>query len=94
MCLPNHYSSLTENSPIGSSGAEFFDHLTRHSVLRGFLLSALFTLALIVIVPPAFSQDSSDPNFQKSLAEDPLAESDADLGLEEEPMAESSAEIR
>ncbi len=93
MCLPNHYSSLTENSPIGSSGAEFFDHLTRHSVLRGFLLSALFTLALIVIVPPAFSQDSSDPNFQKSLAEDPLAESDEVLGLEEDPLAESDADL-
>ena len=91
MCLLNRYSAQTEYSPTGSPEAAIFTLLTMKQVLPVLLLSFLFSLAFILIVPPAFPQEKNDSGFQESLEEDPLAELDADLGLEEDPLAESDA---
>ena len=91
MCLLNRYSAQTEYSPTGSPEAAIFTLLTMKQVLPVLLLSFLFSLAFILIVPPAFPQEKNDSGFQESLEEDPLAELDADLGLEEDPFAESDA---
>ena len=93
MCLLNRYSAQTEYSPTGSPEAAIFTLLTMKQVLPVLLLSFLFSLAFILIVPPAFPQDKNDSGFQESLEEDPLAELDADLGLEEDPLAESDADL-
>ena len=93
MCLLNRYSAQTEYSPTGSPEAAIFTLLTMKQVLPVLLLSFLFSLALILIVPPAFPQEKNDSGFQESLEEDPLAELDADLGLEEDPLAESDADL-
>jgi len=93
MCLLNRYSAQTEYSPTGSPEAAIFTLLTMKQVLPVSLLSFLFSLAFILIVPPAFPQDKNDSGFQESLEEDPLAELDADLGLEEDPLAESDADL-
>ena len=93
MCLLNRYSAQTEYSPTGSPEAAIFTLLTMKQVLPVLLLSFLFSLALILIVPPAFPQEKNDTGFQESLEEDPLAELDADLGLEEDPLAESDADL-
>ena len=93
MCLLNRYSAQTEYSPTGSPEAAIFTLLTMKQVLPVLLLSFLFSLAFILIVPPAFPQEKNDSGFQESLEEDPLAELDADLGLEEDPLAESEADL-
>ena len=93
MCLLNRYSAQTEYSPTGSPEAAIFTLLTMKQVLPVLLLSFLFSLALILIVPPAFPQEKNDSGFQESLEEDPLAELDADLGLAEDPLAESDADL-
>ena len=93
MCLLNRYSAQTEYSPTGSPEAAIFTLLTMKQVLPVSLLSFLFSLAFILIVPPAFPQEKNDSGFQESLEEDPLAELDADLGLEEDPLAESDADL-
>ena len=93
MCLLNRYSAQTEYSPTGSPEAAIFTLLTMKQVLPVLLLSFLFSLAFILIVPPAFPQEKNDSGFQESLEEDPLAELDADLGLEEDPLAESDADL-
>ena len=93
MCLLNRYSAQTEYSPTGSPEAAIFTLLTMKQVLPVSLLSFLFSLAFILIVPPAFPQDKNDSGFQESLEEDPLAELDADLGLAEDPLAESDADL-
>ena len=93
MCLLNRYSAQTEYSPTGSPEAVIFTLLTMKQVLPVLLLSFLFSLAFILIVPPAFPQEKNDSGFQESLEEDPLAELDADLGLEEDPLAESDADL-
>ena len=93
MCLLNRYSAQTEYSPTGSPEAAIFTLLTMKQVLPVLLLSFLFSLAFILIVPPAFPQDKNDSGFQESLEEDPLAELDADLGLEEDPFAESDVDL-
>ena len=93
MCLLNRYSAQTEYSPTGSPEAAIFTLLTMKQVLPVSLLSFLFSLAFILIVPPAFPQEKNDSAFQESLEEDPLAELDADLGLEEDPLAESDADL-
>ncbi|HIA58125.1 MAG TPA: hypothetical protein EYN97_12125, partial [Candidatus Lambdaproteobacteria bacterium] len=93
MCLLNRYSAQTEYSPTGSPEAAIFTLLTMKQVLPVLLLSFLFSLAFILIVPPAFPQEKNDSGFQESLEEDPLAELDADLGLAEDPLAESDADL-
>ena len=93
MCLLNRYSAQTEYSPTGSPEAAIFTLLTMKQVLPVSLLSFLFSLAFILIVPPAFPQEKNDSGFQESLEEDPLAELDADLGLAEDPLAESDADL-
>ena len=93
MCLLNRYSAQTEYSPTGSPEAAIFTLLTMKQVLPVSLLSFLFSLAFILIVPPAFPQEKNDSGFQESLEEDPLAELDADLGLEEDPFAESDVDL-
>ena len=93
MCLLNRYSAQTEYSPTGSPEAAIFTLLTMKQVLPVLLLSFLFSLALILIVPPAFPQEKNDSGFQESLEKDPLEELDADLGLEEDPLAESDADL-
>ena len=93
MCLLNRYSAQTEYSPTGSPEAAIFTLLTMKQVLPVLLLSFLFSLAFILIVPPVFPQDKNDSGFQESLEEDPLAELDADLGLAEDPLAESDADL-
>ena len=93
MCLLNRYSAQTEYSPTGSPEAAIFTLLTMKQVLPVLLLSFLFSLAFILIVPPAFPQDKNDSGFQESLEEDPLAELDADLGLAEDPLEESDADL-
>ena len=93
MCLLNRYSAQTEYSPTGSPEAAVFTLLTMKQVLPLSLLSFLFSLAFILIVPPAFPQEKNDSGFQESLEEDPLAELDADLGLAEDPLAESDADL-
>ena len=93
MCLLNRYSAQTEYSPTGSPEAAIFTLLTMKQVLPVSLLSFLFSLAFILIVPPAFPQEKNDSGFQESLEEDPLAELDADLGLEEDPLAESDEDL-
>ena len=93
MCLLNRYSAQTEYSPTGSPEAAIFTLLTMKQVLPVLLLSFLFSLAFILIVPPAFPQEKNDSGFQERLEEDPLAELDADLGLEEDPLAESDADL-
>ncbi|HIN47811.1 MAG TPA: hypothetical protein EYM80_06275 [Deltaproteobacteria bacterium] len=93
MCLLNRYSAQTEYSPTGSPEAAIFTLLTMKQVLPVLLLSFLFSLAFILIVPPAFPQDKNDSGFQESLKEDPLAKLDADLGLAEDPLTESNADL-
>ncbi|HIB94042.1 MAG TPA: hypothetical protein EYO60_07075 [Candidatus Lambdaproteobacteria bacterium] len=93
MCLLNRYSAQTEYSPTGSPEAAIFTLLTMKQVLPVLLLSFLFSLAFILIVPPAFPQEKNDSGFQESLEEDPLAELDADLGLAEDPLTESNADL-
>ena len=93
MCLLNRYSAQTEYSPTGSPEAAIFTLLTMKQVLPVSLLSFLFSLAFILIVPPAFPQEKNDSGFQESLEEDPLAELDADLGLEEDPLADTDFDL-
>ena len=93
MCLLNHCSAQTEFPQTGSPDAVFPVHLTRKLVLSGILLSFLLSFFFLFSVPSAFSQETSDPDFQESLEEDPLAEKVPDLGLEEDPLAETSPDL-
>ena len=93
MCLLNHCSAQTEFPQTGSPDAVFPVHLTRKLVLSGILLSFLLSFFFLFSVPSAFSQETSDPDFQESLEEDPLAETVPDLGLEEDPLAETSPDL-
>ena len=93
MCLLNHCSAQTEFPQTGFPDAVFPVHLTRKLVLSGILLSFLLSFFFLFSVPSAFSQETSDPDFQESLEEDPLAETVPDLGLEEEPLAETSPDL-
>ena len=93
MCLLNHCSAQTEFPQTGSPDAVFPVHLTRKLVLSGILLSFLLSFFFLFSVPSAFSQETSDPDFQESLEEDPLAETVPDLGLEEDPLAGTSPDL-
>ena len=93
MCLLNHCSAQTEFPQTGSPDAVFPVHLTRKLVLSGILLSFLLSFFFLFSVPSAFSQETSDPDFQESLEEDPLAETVPDLGLEEDPLAETVPDL-
>ena len=93
MCLLNHCSAQTEFPQTGSPDAVFPVHLTRKLVLSGILLSFLLSFFYLFSVPSAFSQETSDPDFQESLEEDPLAETVPDLGLEEDPLAGTSPDL-
>jgi len=93
MCLLNHCSAQTEFPQTGSPDAVFPVHLTKKLVLSGILLSFLLSFFFLFSVPSAFSQETSDPDFQESLEEDPLAETVPDLGLEEDPLAETVPDL-
>ena len=93
MCLLNHCSAQTEFPQTGSPDAVFPVHLTRKLVLSGILLSFLLSFFYLFSVPSAFSQETSDPDFQESLEEDPLAETVPDLSLEEDPLAGTSPDL-
>ena len=89
MCILNHCSAQTEFFKTGFTDAVFPVYLTIKPDLSLFLFSFLLSISLIFSVPSAFSQDNTDKNFQESLEEDLLTESDPDLGLEEDPLTES-----
>jgi len=93
MCILNHCSAQTKFFQTGFTDAVFPVHLTRKLVLSGILLSFLLSSFFLYSVPFAFSQETSDPDFQESFEEDPLTESDPDLGLEEDPLTETSPDL-
>ena len=93
MCILNHCSAQTEFFKTGFTDAVFPVYLTIKPDLSLFLFSFLLSISLIFSVPSAFSQDNTDKNFQESLEEDPLTESDPDLGLEEDPLTESGPDL-
>jgi len=93
MCILNHCSAQTEFFKTGFTDAVFPDYLTIKPDLSLFFFSFLLFISLIFSVPSAFSQDNTDKNFQESLEEDPLTESDPDLGLEEDPLTESGPDL-
>ena len=93
MCILNHCSAQTEFFKTGFTYAVFPVYLTIKPDLSLFLFSFLVSISLIFSAPSAFSQDNTDKNFQESLEEDPLTESDPDLGLEEDPLTESGPDL-
>ena len=92
MCLLNRCSAQTEDRQTGSPEVALSTHLTVKQLLPVLLLSILFSLVLIFIASPVYSQETSETELQQSLEEDPLLEEDADLGLEEDPLAEEDSD--
>ncbi len=93
MCILNHCSAQTEFFQTGFTDAVFPVYLTRKLVLSGILLSFLLSFFFLYSVPFAFAQETSDPDFQESFEEDPLTESDPDLGFEKDPLTESGPDL-
>ena len=92
MCLLNRCSAQTEDRQTGSPEVALSTHLTVKQLLPVLLLSILFSLVLIFIASPVYSQETSETELQQSLEEDTLLEEDADLGLEEDPLAEEDSD--
>ena len=93
MCILNHCSAQTEFFQTGFTDAVFPVYLTKKPDLSLFLFSFLLSISLLFSVPSAFSQENTDKNFQESFEEDPLTESDPDLGFEEDPLTESGPDL-
>ncbi|MEC9360631.1 MAG: hypothetical protein VX985_02200, partial [SAR324 cluster bacterium] len=89
MSLLNRCSVQTEYIPTGSPGVSLFFCMVGKQLFPALWFSILFSLALILISLPIYSQESVGTKFEQSLEEDPLEESDADLGQEEDPLEES-----
>ena len=93
MCLLHHYSAQTEFSDIYSPETESISNLNSKILLQSFLLPALIFITLCFVAPNAFSQERTDSDLSQSFEEDPLAESDPELGTDEDPFAESASEL-
>ncbi|MDG1177724.1 MAG: hypothetical protein P8O73_05480 [SAR324 cluster bacterium] len=93
MCLLNRCSAQTEDRQTGSPEVALSTHLTGKQILPVLLLSILFSLVLIFIASPVYSQETSETELQQSLEEDTLLEEDSDLGLEEDPPVEEDADL-
>ena len=93
MFILNHCSAQTEIFQTGFTDGVFTVYLTKKLDSSLFLFSFLLFISLIFSVPSAYSQDNTDKNFQESLEDDHLAESDTDLCLEEDPLAESDTDL-
>jgi len=93
MSLLNRCSVQTEDIQTGSPGVTLFICMVGKQLFPALWFSILFSLALILISLPIYSQESEGVKFEQSLVEDPLAESDTDLGQEEDPLAESDTDL-
>ena len=93
MSLLNRCSVQTEDIQTGSPGVILFICMVGKQLFPALWFSILFSLALILISLPIYSQEREGVKFEQSLLEDPLAESDTDLGQEEDPLAESDTDL-
>ncbi|RZO44581.1 MAG: hypothetical protein EVA81_06160 [Proteobacteria bacterium] len=93
MSLLNRCSVQTEDIQTGSPGVTLFICMVGKQLFPALWFSILFSLALILISLPIYSQESEGVKFEQSLVEDPLAESDTDLGQEEDPLVESDPDL-
>ncbi|MED5516668.1 MAG: hypothetical protein VYE65_07805, partial [SAR324 cluster bacterium] len=93
MSLLNRCSVQTEDIQTGSPGVTLFICMVGKQLFPAMWFSILFSLALILISLPIYSQESEGVKFEQSLVEDPLAESDTDLGQEEDPLVESDTDL-
>ena len=93
MSLLNRCSVQTEDIQTGSPGVTLFFYMVGKQLFPALWFSILFSLALILISLPIYSQEREGVKFEQSLLEDPLAESDTDLGQEEDPLVESDPDL-
>ena len=93
MSLLNRCSVQTEDIQTGSPGVTLFICMVGKQLFPALWFSILFSLALILISLPIYSQESEGVKFEQSLVEDPLAESDTDLGQEDDPLVESDTDL-
>ena len=93
MSLLNRCSVQTEDIQTGSPGVTLFICMVGKQLFPALWFSILFSLALILISLPIYSQESEGVKFEQSLVEDPLEESDTDLGQEEDPLVESDTDL-
>jgi len=93
MCLLNHCSAQTKLSDINPPETESIPNLNSKIFLQLFLLSSLIFITLFFAAPVALSQEMNDRDLTQSLDEDPLSESDPDLGLDEVPLSESDLDL-
>jgi len=93
MCLLNHYSAQTEISEINSPETEATSILNYKILLKSFLLLTVILITLFLEVPAIFSQEEIDSDIVQTFDEDPLAESDSELGLDKDPLLENDPEL-
>ena len=93
MSLLNRCSVQTEDIQTGSPGVTFFICMVGKQLFPALWFSILFSLTLILISLPIYSQESEGVKFEQSLVEDPLAESETDIGQEEEPLEDSETDL-
>ena len=92
MCLLNHCSVQTEFSDINPPETESITNLNSKILLQSFLLPILISITLCFAATAALSQETTNSDLNQSFEEDPLLESDPDLGLDEDPLSEFDPE--
>ena len=93
MYLLNHCSAQTEIYDINPPESEAISNLKFKILLQSFLLTAIILFTICFAPPVVFSQETADSDLGQIFEEDPLSESDQDLGLDEDPLSESDQDL-